>query len=471
MSRWLIGMFIGMILIASPLLAESYLDIRELVVDNERLVFRDNNLGIGVSQPTHSLVVSGNIKAHSIGTRYIDNATGFIVTGAGSLGTSSLLLGYETVYSTSEPGLLLTIVSVSDHRVVSTRNYRTDTDSSDATDLATALNAIDEDHFGFLTGTGEWERKVHRSLQKALQDQGLYKAGTVSRAIVGQPYAGVFRASTNPTTEGYESMMTVTVGLPGCSVAGFLVQGALTATGTQFNFLTSNDRTRASVVVNDLGYVGIGTYEPSANLHVSGNFYFDKDHTADMRIDLYPNIGSADNGGLRVFQASADALRVWFYPTNDWDAGGSSAERDKIFIGDTDGTTKKFRFDGDGSAHAASTFTDGGADFAEWIRHESPLFPGDVAGINLANGLVRKYQPGDHYIGICSTSPGLVGNNPPDVDNAQARAIYAQTYSIIGLKGQLEVESDQVVEKSGKFYTLDGVFVGSRLSDGRVYVD
>ena len=74
------------------------------------------------------------------------------------------------------------------------------------------------------------------------------------------------------------------------------------------------------------------------------------------------------------------------------------------------------------------------SDFAEYFKSEATLNKGDVVGINLKNGLVRKYQPGDELLGVVSTDPGFVGNK-----NETGEHI-----ALVGLVGQVPFNKSQV---------------------------
>ena len=62
MHERFIILFLGLLVLGSPLISESYLYKNELIVDNENLVIRNGNLGIGIANPTQQFhLASGNI--------------------------------------------------------------------------------------------------------------------------------------------------------------------------------------------------------------------------------------------------------------------------------------------------------------------------------------------------------------------------------------------------------------------------
>jgi len=102
-----------------------------------------------------------------------------------------------------------------------------------------------------------------------------------------------------------------------------------------------------------------------------------------------------------------------------------------------------------------------GADYAEYFAKEGTLLAGDVVGINPLTGKVRQYQKGDTLLGVVSTEPGIVGNADRDDEN----------HVLVALMGQVPVNEGQVVDADGAVYTQDGQKLGSKLSDGRVFVN
>jgi hypothetical protein len=102
-----------------------------------------------------------------------------------------------------------------------------------------------------------------------------------------------------------------------------------------------------------------------------------------------------------------------------------------------------------------------GADYAEFFQNEEKMKNGDLAGLNLATGKVRKYCAGDEFIGIVTPEAGFVSN---------ARHSDDRDYSLIGLMGQLEYRDDQVVVENRIVKTLDGKKIGVLLKSGKVFI-
>jgi len=101
---------------------------------------------------------------------------------------------------------------------------------------------------------------------------------------------------------------------------------------------------------------------------------------------------------------------------------------------------RKFHFDGAGNAHAAGTFTGGGADFAESVsvRGERRLYDaGDVMVIDDAGNrsLVKSQEPYSTLVaGIVSTKPGMLASLHNSTTSAGQKAIEAEVpLAVIGI--------------------------------------
>ncbi len=116
-----------------------------------------------------------------------------------------------------------------------------------------------------------------------------------------------------------------------------------------------------------------------------------------------------------------------------------------------------------GGEISAETTLNTGADYAEYFAAESDNFqPGQLVGINPENGLARSYQSGDALLGIVSTNPGVIGNS-------ELRG--KENVVLVGLVGQLPVQSDQVYYHNGFAFANDGEPLGFALANGSVYIN
>lgn len=125
--------------------------------------------------------------------------------------------------------------------------------------------------------------------------------------------------------------------------------------------------------------------------------------------------------------------------------------------------TSKLHVDGDVKITAGHSYLTAGGDYAEYFQSEGELIIGDVVGINLSNGLARKYQEGDALLGIISNDAGFIGNDKGVSDSKSSRAL-------VGLVGQLKVNEEQVLIEGGFAYTSDMKKIGIMLASGKVFI-
>ncbi len=125
--------------------------------------------------------------------------------------------------------------------------------------------------------------------------------------------------------------------------------------------------------------------------------------------------------------------------------------------------TSKLHVDGDVKITAGHSYLTAGGDYAEYFQSEGALIVGDVVGINLANGLARKYQEGDALLGIISDDAGFIGNDKNNDQSKNPRAL-------VGLVGQLKVDENQVIVDGGFVYTTDMNKIGIMLASGKVFI-
>lgn len=135
----------------------------------------------------------------------------------------------------------------------------------------------------------------------------------------------------------------------------------------------------------------------------------------------------------------------------------------------------KFTINNSGAVRADGTFTGGGADYAEWFEHDAPMSVGDVVGLNVDTGKVRKYQKGDPVVGVVSETPAFAAGDPtpqgPPQPGVPPPPPITSTHSLIGLIGQVYVDPAQyIVDKRSVLTTTDKKRIGFRLANGKVFI-
>jgi len=118
-----------------------------------------------------------------------------------------------------------------------------------------------------------------------------------------------------------------------------------------------------------------------------------------------------------------------------------------------------------GRAYSSGGWQTTDADYAEWFEKEESTSPGDVIGIDLATGKARKYQTGDRFVGIHSSSPGIVGNRIAETDEEMAK-----NHTLVALLGQVYFNPSQVSIEGRLVKTKDGKEIGILLSNNKVLI-
>jgi len=100
---------------------------------------------------------------------------------------------------------------------------------------------------------------------------------------------------------------------------------------------------------------------------------------------------------------------------------------------------------GDGSIYA-KWLNISNRDFAEYFISEEEIIPGDIVGLSPETGMAKYYQPGDFLIGVASANPAFLANS---------KIAQKENTVVVGLIGQLPINSDQIIKERGKIFTLD----------------
>ncbi|MDD5456089.1 MAG: peptidase G2 autoproteolytic cleavage domain-containing protein [Candidatus Margulisbacteria bacterium] len=200
-------------------------------------------------------------------------------------------------------------------------------------------------------------------------------------------------------------------------------------------------------IKND-GNVGIGTTNPQRILHVHA--------TTDG--NLWVRAGSEFGAGYSgtAIQSVNDANNT----TTTLNLAGAPI----VMLGNVGMgiANPAYKLDvASGWVNSVSGYKTNGADYAEYFENEEQISTGSVVGINTATGKVRKYQPSDELLGICTEGHGFIGNN---MDESNVN------YSLIGLLGQLEFNKNETIIVGRLVKTTDGKKIGILLSNGKVFI-
>ncbi|QLE02057.1 hypothetical protein HX109_11005 [Galbibacter sp. BG1] len=209
-------------------------------------------------------------------------------TGYNNFGSRMVKLDGNYLVHGSGRGLCLTIIDASLHQHVSSTVYDTYGSEAASNDLAIALNNLKRGQIGLLTSFDAWEDKVTNSLRIAARRLGLYKLigglGYGNR----KPYVAIFRGAgvadgnTEPNHVAYEVMQSRDVGADQAVIATWLVEDAFVGNNLTNALISANSNiSDASVIVDQKGDVGIGTYTPDEKLTVNGTM-----HAKEVKIDI-----------------------------------------------------------------------------------------------------------------------------------------------------------------------------------------
>jgi hypothetical protein len=187
--------------------------------------------------------------------------------------------------------------------------------------------------------------------------------------------------------------------------------------------------------------------------------------------------GTQNNYGLRIGnQGKANTESAYGLYVNS--QTGSTANYAAVFAGGSVGigtTVPNYILDvqplDSSKVNSKNGYLTNGADYAEYMPNDTStssgqvkMRVGDIVGLNVSTGNVRKYQQGDTIVGIVSDGIGFVGNGNKTMENDP-------NYTLVGMVGQLVFDSSQVVVKNNKVYTKDNKLVGNLLSNGKVLVN
>lgn len=98
--------------------------------------------------------------------------------------------------------------------------------------------------------------------------------------------------------------------------------------------------------------------------------------------------------------------------------------------------------------------------YAEYFESEEQMELGDLVGINPETGLARVYQDNDVFVGIVCKSEGFIAN---------AEHAKSENYTLVGIEGMMDFNSNKIQKSGVKAYTNDGQLIGAIINN-QVYL-
>jgi len=193
-------------------------------------------------------------------------------TGLNRNATRILEIGDQTIYKTGGRGLRLTIIDKSNISVLFDQTFDCYGVTSDSESLAEKLNTIAKNQIGVLTSYDAWEGRVTDNLDNAFLRLGLTIAMGTQNGSSRRPYAAIFEGASEEemTSKAIEVSYNRTANMPYAEIRGFLIGGSFVASGSQSNALFYPQGDGVGVMTDYRGFVGVGTTQPTAKLHVAG---------------------------------------------------------------------------------------------------------------------------------------------------------------------------------------------------------
>lgn len=268
-------------------------------------------------------------------------------TNQNTWGVGVLTVAGETIYDFwngegRDSGLTLTILDGNDFSVVSTTNYDTTLNSTNANNLATALAGMTPQEIGIITSLGYWEAFVTDGLKDSGSYVGLTKLKGVITTNSGSAYAAVFYGGSGSIASNHDAIeRMVTHGLGTGSVD--IPQATLSVR------LQNNKQSDYDFPIIDGAYSTNALWAPGATgeptLWIDANGTLQGDYALSGSVEdavsasyaltasYALNAGAGGSGGSGIFEQTGS----FYATTNDLQITGS--------LDVTNGITGSFDYD------------------------------------------------------------------------------------------------------------------------------
>lgn len=100
---------------------------------------------------------------------------------------------------------------------------------------------------------------------------------------------------------------------------------------------------------------------------------------------------------------------------------------------------------------------------SQYFKKEGTIIVGDLVGVNISTGYVRKYINGDVFVGVCVEISGYSLNVNKEIQ-------LDSTYCEVGIKGSMSFNQTQTLLINREVYTLDNKRIGVLLANGDLFM-
>jgi len=104
-----------------------------------------------------------------------------------------------------------------------------------------------------------------------------------------------------------------------------------------------------------------------------------------------------------------------------------------------------------------------GSGYSQYLENEGHVPLKSLVGLDRTNGKVRKYQPGDKFLGIASSLSGFIGNGSSATE-------HDPHYTLVGFIGEVDFNAQEVTIEGRIVFTPDRKPIGVLLSNGKVFL-
>lgn len=207
--------------------------------------------------------------------------------------------------------------------------------------------------------------------------------------------------------------------------------------------------------IGDKDWVTEGTYQ-NAQLEIyrtsSDVEFLIHDDAGTNQVGLHLRNGENDwkmihDGDFRINHEEATYFKI----TSDGDVGI-----------DVEEPIAKLDVNGNINVSSGFAYLTGGTGKASYLPVNDQLEEGDLLGMNPNNGMLRKFESGDIYMGVVVKQAGFVDHYSKGIEDDKS-------FALVVTKGQVSIDLSQVQQK-GRIISIGGQNIGVLMANGKIYL-